>query len=250
MFITGSIFEGVYKTFDKAGGDINAFDSDIWINKQITKTLESLDKLKKQDFTSKDYPLPIVVAMTLQYNCPLRILDFGDGTGIQYIELIAKVPEALEKIDYHVVDGKSSIDNRPAELDQFKKLYFNSDLNNLSGKFDIIHIGSTLQYIENWQTLLETLNEKFNPQYFVLSDLMAGDISNFVSHQIFYDKKIPVWMFNKKDIITLFSQHNFEITYHSYFLPNILGSNELPNYNLPSEQHLKHTLNLIFKKFR
>lgn len=76
-----SVWEGVYKTFEEAGGDIDAFDSDIWIQKQRTRVLEGIKTYKNGASIAKDYPLPIVVAMLLSQKSSVKILDFGGVWG-------------------------------------------------------------------------------------------------------------------------------------------------------------------------
>src|SRR6185295_3697866 len=104
--------------------------------------------------------------------------------GQLYLTLLSALPEAVEKIRYHVVDGKASIDNRPHDLNQFSHLFFYDNTNEIDeSKIEVIHIGSTLQYIENWQDLLNFLNKRFKPNYYVFLDTMVGEVPNFVSHQ-------------------------------------------------------------------
>jgi putative methyltransferase (TIGR04325 family) len=243
-----SVWEGVYNSFAEAGGDLDAFDSDIWVDKQKSRIYSALEDYNTKNTISKDYPLPLVVAMALSQKEQLKILDFGGVMGLQYLEMISKAPESQNTVDYYVLDGKTSIDNRPKELNQFSKLHFMQDIDDINFHVDIIHIGSTLQYIEDWEELLQSLVNKFAPKYFVFSDLMAGDIPMFVSHQIFYDKRIPVVMFSLNDIKNLFKEMFFKNIYQSSFDASILGSAELPNYALPEELRLKYSRNIIFTK--
>lgn len=53
-----SVWKGVFKTFKEAGGDLDAFDTDIWINKQKDRIYYALENYKTGNFVSKDYPLP------------------------------------------------------------------------------------------------------------------------------------------------------------------------------------------------
>lgn len=243
-----SLWEGVYSNFQEAGGDLDASDSEIWINKQIDKAESALQRYENKESLSKDYPLPIVVAMELCSKDTLSILDFGGGMGIQYLEILAKVPKAKNSLIYHVVDGASSINRVPQKIKDFSNITFYSDLNEVVEKIDIIHIGSTLQYVEAWQALLQLLIDKFNPTYFVFSDLMVGDIPQFVSHQIFYDKKIPVWMLNYNSVISFFTKREFDLKYQTYFDSNILGHDTLPNFLIPENSRIQNTVNIILQK--
>ncbi len=107
-----SVWEGVYSSFKEANGDLDAFDSSVWIKKQKETIDVALNNCKQNNFVSKDYPLSIMVSMLLSFSPNrLSILDFGGGMGLQYLDMIAKIPEPENKIDYYVIDGKTSIDN-------------------------------------------------------------------------------------------------------------------------------------------
>jgi putative methyltransferase (TIGR04325 family) len=250
MSIGKNLWEGVYKSFSEAGGDYDAFDSEIWITKQKSRIVEGLEKHSSATFASKDYPLPLVVSMALAEKGSLEILDFGGGMGLQYLEMIAKVPEAEHSVRYHIVDGAASIHNRPKEMDQFKNLHFSSDLPDVIGKMDIVHIGSTLQYIENWQGLLADINTRYQPQYFVFSDLLAGDVPTFVSHQIFYDKRIPHLFINLSEFISFIREKvGMSMLFQTKFIRAILNQEDIfPNQSLPKSHRIDRPYNLIFSK--
>jgi len=242
-----SVWEGVYESFAEAGGDFDAWESDIWLNKQISRTYEALEAYTTDTFFSKDYPLPMVVSMALIQKSSLSVLDFGGGMGVQYLETIGKVPEAKEKMHYYVVDGLKSIAGRPRALDQFNNLHFFDNLKEVPSSIDIIHIGSTLQYIETWQDFLTGLNDKFKPQYLVFSDLLAGDIPTFVSHQLFYEKRIPHlflnWPFFKKFVDDM----GFSLIFSSQFIHKILNQEDvMPNFSLPEAYRIDRGRHAVF----
>ncbi|MDP2364242.1 MAG: methyltransferase, TIGR04325 family, partial [Ignavibacteria bacterium] len=194
-----------------------------------------------------DYPIPLVVGMLLATREKLSVLDFGGGMGLQYLEVIAKVPVAKERLDYYIMDGNASIQNRPDELNQFNKLKFISNIEDLKEPIDIIHIGSTLQYVNDWKFLIFDLKTKYQPMYFVFSDLLAGDVPTFVSHQIFYEKRIPVHMLNIDEFISFMKSLGFDNSYQSLFQSNILGRETLSNFELPENKRIRKTINIIFR---
>ena len=244
-----SVWEGVFENFTEAGGDPDAFDSDIWIQKQGKKIEKSYKNYLNRNTVSKDYPLPLVVAMLLLEQEKLSILDFGGGMGIQYLDIISKVHDAEKAVKFTIVDGASTLKNVPGFMRKFKNLSYEEDLKNVHGNFDIIHIGSTLQYIEDWKTLLEHFKNKYNPTYFVFSDLMAGDIPSFVSHQIFYDKRIPHHFLNKDGFQTTLESMSFKKIYESKFRHDILDQEEVfPNSALPESHKISRSIHMVFRK--
>ena len=243
-----SVWDGVYTSFDEAGGDLDFFDSKYWVEKQVEAVEKALWDYGKHIFIARDYPLPLIISMMLDNKSKLKILDFGGGMGLQYLEVLSKIPNVENKLEYHIVDGQTSISARPEQMNHFLNLKFHSSLEDLEIKTDIVHIGSTLQYLEDWVGVLKYINERFNPEYFVLSDLLAGDIPTFVSHQCHFDKKIPVKMSSINDLGDFFDKNNYSKIYHSKFCASLLGEKKLPNDALPEAYRLDHSLNIAYKR--
>jgi len=244
-----SVWEGVFESFAEAQGDLDAFESDIWVQKQKAKIKRALDNLEEgKGSASKDYPLPVVVSMLLSQKPCISILDFGGGMGMQYIDLLGKVYLAKERVTYCVVDGKATIENLPSQMKAFPKLRYVSSLDEVQQKYDIVHIGSTLQYIENWQDLLSTLVSDYQPNYFVFSDLLAGDIPTFVTHQIFYEKRIPHQFLNWHEFKGFMEgKLNFSLQFKSKFIHNILDQEKVfPNFGMPKTHQIDRGINAVF----
>eukprot|EP00210_Caulerpa_lentillifera_P009586 g9143.t1 len=252
--IPKSVWEGVFDTFEDAGGDLDAFDSDIWIQKQQKKILslhEGIENLNDPSDASisRDYPLPLVVAMILTQQERTSILDFGGGMGEQYLELLAKIPDTREKIDYVVIDGSKTIQSVPSVVKKLAHISFYDQITDVPETiFDIVHMGSTLQYIDDWRGLLKTLVEKFKPRYFIFSDLLSGDIPTFVSHQIFYGKRIPVRFHTLSTIISFFKIIGYSAIFRSLLRSRILGNENLPMDELPESHRLKIAMNICFSR--
>ena len=244
-----SIWEGIFSSFQEAGGDLDAFNSEIWITKQQENIKELLCQHHQKNFTSKDYPLSLIVAMELNHKRPLKILDFGGGLGSQYFEILGKVPESEEFLSYYIIENSALIEAKPKEISQFENLCFFSDLSEIQETVDIVHIGSTLQYIEDWSDFLIKLNDIYKPQYFVFSDLMAGNIPTFVSHQIFYDKKIPHLFINIDSFINfIIKKINMNLIFQSKFTRTYFNKTEDFLNNLPEKYRIDRPYNLVFKK--
>jgi putative methyltransferase (TIGR04325 family) len=243
-----NLWEGIFKTFAEAGGDLDAFESDIWISKQKDKILSLFAEYEKGNTFSKDYPLPLVVGGLLAHQRKVSVLDFGGGMGMQYLDVLGKVPEAEERVEYVIVDGLATLENTPSFMHKFRNLQYHSDLDHTHRRFDIVHIGSTLQYIENWKSLLERLIQNYTPIYLVFSDLMAGNIPTFVSHQIFYDKNVPHLFLNFEDFKRFLEELGFNIIFKAKFVHKILDQEEIfPNLDLPLRYRLDRSLNVVFQ---
>lgn len=250
-----SLWKGVYRSFEEAGGDYDAFETEIWINNQKNKVKREYEGLEKpqqitKGATARDYPLPLIVSMLLTQQEKVSVLDFGGGMGAQYLELISKLPNAKDSVNFLVVDGGKTLENIPEEMRAYANLSFYESLESLNDEVDILHIGSTLQYIEDWKGLLTFLIKKFNPNYFVFSDLLAGDIPTFVSHQIFYNKRIPHLFLNLEEFIGFFTEElGFQLSYKAKYIHPILNQEKIfPNYALPEKYRIDRTMNMYFTK--
>lgn len=251
-----SVWAGVYYSFEEAMHDTKTqalYDSDIWIEKEKKKINDLLSNLDKKNFitsssVSNDYLLAPIVSLLIGQKKFVEIIDFGGGMGMQYLELIAKIPNMNASVKYMIIEGQGIIDNIPESMKAYRNLSFSASL--MSCNVDLVHIGSTLQYIDDWKGLLTELISKNAPDYFVFNDLFAGDIPSFVTHQIFYDKLICMRMYNLGEFIAFLNSQGYTLLFKSYFDATILGKKHevLPSSALPEIYRIKKTVNLIFKK--
>jgi hypothetical protein len=83
----------------------------------------------------------------------------------------------------------------------------------------------------------------------VLSDLLAGDhIPTFVSHQLYYGKRVPVKFLNLSELKKMMESLQYRLFLKTFFQTDILGRAELPMGALPERQRLKKTLNCVFTR--
>ena len=247
-----SVWSGVYQSFSDCGASSDAFDSERWIGKQQIKcraALDGLENTENEQFVSKNYPLALVTALALGSKPSLSIMDFGGGMGLQYLELLVKVPDASKSVTYFVVEGQKLIEALPIKMMEYPRLFFSSDLQGIDMPIDMIHIGSTLQYIDDWQGLLSLLIETYNPKHFVFSDLLAGDIPSFVTTQIFYEQRIPMWFFSATEVLGFLKSKGYSCLYREKYVHKILDQDEIfPNFDLPLKYQIDRSMNLVFER--
>ncbi len=246
-----SVWEGVYESFDEAGGDLDAFDTDIWLNKQRERIIKEFIQLGSNDFipsnaVSKDYPLSLIVALLLTLQDTISILDFGGGMGNLYLELLAKVPNAASKVKYIIVENNAVIRSIPDEIINLPNLFFLNNFDLIEQPIHIIHFGSALQYMHDWQSLLKKLIMQFKPKYLSFSDLLAGPIPTFVSLQNYYGKKIPVWFWNITFFNSTLQPLYYDLIYKTFYKTTILNKEDFPNAALPETHRIAQTVNLIY----
>lgn len=251
-----TIWQGVYKNFKEAEGELEVFDETKWQDGLLARLDDDLTNYNtnselKQNTLTHEYPLSIVAALLYVEHNQLSILDFGGGLASQYLTLSAAIPN-LDKFNFTIIETQNTCEHAKNKLNNFKNLNFYPDLDSLkksntNTKFDIIHIGSALQYIENWKELLSTLLE-LKPKFLVLSDTMAGEINTFVTTQYYYGKYIPTWFWNINEFVNEIENFNCKLIHKSLYMGKFFGKrNILPMDNMPINNQLKHACNLIFK---
>jgi putative methyltransferase (TIGR04325 family) len=113
--------------------------------------------------------------------------------------------------------------------------------------FDIVHLGSSLHYIDNWRSLISQL-AGYKPTYFLLTDLTAGDIPTFVTAQNYYGAKIPVRFFNITEVLDAMSASGFKLIFKSRFRGTYLDKVQpVPQENFPQELRLGDTCSILLQ---
>jgi putative methyltransferase (TIGR04325 family) len=246
-----SIWRGVYGSFAEAPDTPPVFNSDVWIVKQAERVLEKLESFDSgpsipSGAVSNDYPLASMVALLAQ-DQSLRVIDFGGAMGQSYLELIGKVPHARERLEYTIVEVPAVVQNVPEAMRRFEKLVFLDDYRKAPDGADVVHLGSTLQYIDDWQGFLSALIQKFNPRTFILSDLLVGDIPSFVTIQRYYEHSIKVRFINIEEFLRFWTQTNYSLIYRAYYQP--FGNDSyFPNGALPETHRLKTACHMVFSR--
>ncbi|NQV99224.1 MAG: methyltransferase, TIGR04325 family [Rhodospirillales bacterium] len=248
-----SIWSGVYSSFAESGGDQTVFDQAHWLE-SVTATAKQKSKEMSDSKTgipslaiTQDYILPVVATLTQIYRKQLKILDFGGGLASSYLDVMACIQNS-EDLEFHIVEVDSLINKAKTLLPDESQLFFHTSLPVLDD-IGIVHIGSALQYIEDWKGLITKLAE-YNADTFILAHLPAGDIPNsFVTLQSYYGHRIPCWFWNIADIVDHMDTVGYELSFKSRHLVKILGKvGALPMAALPEEYRLEDFCQLIFAK--
>jgi putative methyltransferase (TIGR04325 family) len=248
------IWQGVYSSFAEAKGDLGVFEQNIWIEKLTDQTKGALGQTAKdthgvipQTAQGYDYILPVVAVLSRLRRKPLRILDFGGGMANSFFDLVAKAP-ALDDVEFHIVENEAICLRANALLKNEPRVSFHTALPEMD-QFDIIHLGSSLHYVEDWRGLLEAL-AGYRPEFFLFAELPADDIPrSFVTLQHFYGRHIPVWFWKLGDILTHMESLGYDLTYRSRHLAKYgktLGAP--PMDGLPQNVRLGSFCQLLFSR--
>ena len=180
----------------------------------------------------------------------LCILDFGGGMGTSYFPLISSLPDT-KKVEFHIVELKTICDLANKILGDFPQLHFHESLPKISKEVDIIHAGSSMQYISDWKGWLDEF-VNYRPRILILEDILTGNIPSFVTTQNFYGKKIRLRFLNINEFIEKVQRLDYQLIYKSQCTQNFLGGigGSLPMKNFPSQYQLDYGSHLIFKRIK
>ncbi len=245
-----NIWEGIYKNFSECPKDGDGFSTSRWVEQQV----ERINKLKAEIAASPESAvgyqtslLPVVAAATAKSlkKDKLRILDFGGGLGNTYLLMVCGCVRNIE-FEFFVVEAKEVCEKGREFFKNDKNIHFYDRLPKDIENFDIVHLCSSIQYIEDWKGLIKEL-AKYKPECILLADVPAGNIPTYATVQNYYESKIPYWFFNINDIINAMSEAGFSLTFKSICVDERLGKRQpLPQDNFPPEYRVGDSCNLLF----
>ena len=250
-----NVWEGIYDSWEEAPGDDDVFDDNVWLDKVNRRAKDTLAEYRRPAILSpvtrvRDYILPVAASMVCSSSKgDLKVLDFGGGMAASYFPLISSLPNS-SNIEFHIIEGKEICIKSKGILGDFKKLYFHEKLPKISHSFDIVHAGSSIQYVHDWKSLLANFID-YCPQLLILEDLMAGDVETFITLQNYYGKKIRSWFLNINEIIQAVEQLNYKLIYKTQFTHDILGKvGPLPMENFSPPYRLDYGSHLMFERIK
>lgn len=246
----GPIWEGVFKSFKEVPVTGTGFSGKTWIGnalKKIALFKEQADSKKTVPVVTanRDSLLPMLAGLVYGKRGCSRILDYGGGVGFSYYQVINGLP-MKENLELHVVEVEEVCSAGREFFVHEPGIRFHSTLPEEIKTFDIVNMGSSLHYIEGWQDMLHSLC-KYQPEYFLMMDLIAGDIPTFATAQNYYDSKIPVWFFNVNEVIEVMKVNGFKLIFKSAYIATILGKEgSLRLDNFDEKYRIDTTCNLLF----
>lgn len=245
----GPIWEGVYASFQDVPTVGPGFSGEEWIKNSLGK-IAALREAAKESGTIptitkyRESFLPVVAGIVYNEIERVRILDFGGGIGFTFYQVARCLPKT-DGFEYHIVEIEEVCEVGRDFFKEETNIFFHKDFPTAI-EVDIIHMGSSLHYIEEWQEVLARLCE-YAPKYFLFTDLLAGDIPTYASAQRYYDSKIPVWFFNVNEIIEVMERLDYGLIHKSAYTAIICGVEQgLPQNNFEEKYRLGNTCNLLF----
>ncbi len=236
-----SIWEGVYATFAEARGDA-AFESQRWLD-QIAAASQA-----PAAANSSGYILYPIAASMLSRHRPLRVLDFGGGMAPSFFALLEHAGRDAN-IEFRVVDNDAVCGRARSVLTPDRRLTFQTELPGDGEKFDIVHAGSSLHYVEDWRALLARFRA-YQPKAIIVADLPAGAVPrSIVTAQNYYGARIPGWLLRLDEFCSAAARDGYALAYKAPFLRRYFGRDIPPPMSaLPPAYRLDHFWQLLFTR--
>jgi putative methyltransferase (TIGR04325 family) len=168
-----SIYSGLYNTWSEA--EKNSSKKQGYANKKYDN--RSLKKFTvNEKYTSGRNMIVPIISATLKTD-NFTILDIGGGVNSVFSHLSSsKAPLGLCYVLER--DEVASKFNNLVPSQHTNVLKYISDVKSIShNALDIIYFGSSVQYIANYKTLIQSLIE-FNPKYIIFSENIFTEIPN------------------------------------------------------------------------
>jgi len=246
------IWQGVYKDFSEVPAEGPGHSGEQWIKNSLKK-IDQLRKLADQPKTVplvtayRESLLPLLSSLVYAETGRVRILDFGGGLGFTYYQVAGGLPDTAH-LEFHIIEmgevceaGKVFFQNEP-------KIFFHAELPTEVNEFDIVHIGSSLQYVEDWRNVMASLCG-YQPGYILFTDLPAGDIRTYASSQYYYGSKMPCWFFNVAEVIGAVCENGYGLIFKASYMSRILNEEQpYPQANFSEEYRLGYPGILLFKR--
>jgi putative methyltransferase (TIGR04325 family) len=237
-----SDWEGVYDRFEDVPVQGGGFNDDAW-----TVDTRRLTELARNEYAARghavlhgDAALLPLIAASLAAARALRVLDFGGGMGISFLQLCAALTEPT-RLEYHVVETPRLCAEGERLHAGDMRIRFHATLPTLPDP-DIVYVNSALQYVRDVPELVKTLCS-LAPKFILLVRCSAGTTRTFATAQVTLPgKRIPYWFLNLEELAAQFRGLGYALAFAAR------SSAELHQAALPPECRQGSTMNLLFSR--
>lgn len=246
------IWDGVFGSFAEADADKAIFDGDVWLDKVRATAREAIAASKGETeipsiAETANYALPFVAATAAHRDRTLRILDFGGGLAASYFPLVAMLPSD-QPLEYVIVENDGVCQEGDKLLATDRRISFRTDLPEPGTRYDIVHCGSSLHYVEDWRQMLRQL-VAYQPAYLLFADLPAADNCSFVTTQAYYGRRIAVHFWNLREFIAAIQEIGYDLLLKARYRGRFLGPTAaMPTEHFDSVRRLTYCSQLIFRR--
>lgn len=236
----GAPWDGVYADRRDVPEQGAAFQADEWLEQlhaSLDAVLTARDQLGRVPRELVDVSALGSLAATFQET--VKILDFGGGIGTTYVALRGALAPHM-KLDYAIKELPPVAEAGLQRLQGAPGLRFLTENPPEGEPFDIVHVRTALQYVDDYASLLRRF-AGHQPKYLLLMALAAGPQPTFASAQVNHrGSRIGYWFHNEGEIVRLMGALGYRLGY-----AQLLGE-ETRQGNLPPSHRIGRPRDLVF----
>jgi putative methyltransferase (TIGR04325 family) len=244
------IWEGIYSSFAEAGGSAKAFRGASWVERSGQRARDTRVAARSAAFAPPttcvhEYCLPLIASVVQATRGHVRILDFGGAAGQRFHATVDVLARA-DAVEVHVVDNENLCARGREVFEGEARIFFHPTVPERP-QFDIVHLGSSVQYLDDWLGVVRRLVVS-RPTYLVFDDVPAGDIPTFVSLQNDYGRRIPHRFFNIGQFVRdVEGATGYKLFYKARYVGTFLGdTGPAPMSNFPEDHRIDNAHHLAF----
>ncbi len=238
---TEKIWDGIYPHVTAVPISRPAYDNEARVAEFVDRTRSALAAVRKGKLLGLEWhsTLSLLAASILHNRTEIRVLDFGGGVGLAFVELLGSL-RTNAAIKYCVVDlEKMCVAGRELFADD-SRIQFHVDIPPLQNKVDIVYASSVLPYTEDYAVVLRNL-AALNAPYLLLTQLAAGEFRTYAAKQVnLAGQTLPYWFLNIKEVLGIVAAAGYILAYESQAGP------EYDQSNYPEEYRVGRMRNLLF----
>lgn len=240
------IWSGVHHAFDELPAHDAGFVHPQWLEKSIAR-LHAEQAAETPD-PHPSYRITDVVLAVTGGRGSASVLDVGGNLGQTGLDVRRRLPRA--DIAWTVLEREDLLAAAAAVTTLPSGIEFVTEASALDDRrFDAIHLGSVLQYFEDWRGGLAGLvADRMRPgSWMVISDAMSDRaIPSFVTAQRYYEASLRMHFLNLDELLAHLEDCGLEpILVEPYLTPHT--SSYYPELGLPAEYRIRHPHNLVLR---
>lgn len=238
---------GVYKTFTEIPQE-NQWESDLWFKQQRTALDESTSQTCSY-LPNIRHPcdLTALYLNQLSWQKKVTVLDFGGAGGDVYYHM-ARGGALLypDNVDWTVVDAQNVLALGEKVKSARDRISFVTEVP-AGHRFDVVHISTVLQYIDDINAVIEKLREEINPSHLIFTRLLGGsDNPEYFTKNYAFGRHCPIHVFNIRKLVQVIEERGWHLVLRAGSIEEKLSPNDY--CGVPSEWQNYNTSHLIFAR--
>jgi putative methyltransferase (TIGR04325 family) len=181
---------------------------------------------------------------------PVKVLDFAGGTGVIYYRIRPYLSDP-SNVTWDVFDiNKEGLEMGRAFDPKDKNIQFYSQLpDRITNCYDVVYISTALHHFSDYRTNIKELLD-FQPTYFVLTRLIAGEVPSYVTSYLYPSgKRTPYRVINVLELSEFFNENGYKLIFKAPSEDrNVSVSKDLFSKDVPEDHKIEFTLTLVFRK--